>query len=193
MSGVPIDLNQTGRCLDVGSGPESIAKSHFPNMEVTRLDADPALNPDVVHDITQPLPEALRGQFDLVYLSHVLEHIEWRSVVAVLANLHAALVPGGRLLVLVPSLEWVAEQVLSERPSPLINPYLFGRQINPWQYHKSGFSLMLLRQVFRLSGYVEEYVGRSPLEMSVGDKVYHVLQNVGLARASELTAADAIG
>lgn len=193
MSADPLDQLRTGRCLDVGCGPNSVAKTQFPNMTITRLDANLKVAPDIVADITQPLPARLHGQFDLVYASHVLEHISWKQVVAVLKNLSAALAPGGQLLVLVPSLEWAAERLLDDSPAAILNAYLYGSQANEFQYHKSGFTLQLLRQVFRLAGLVEVYLGHAPLDVLAGERVYKTLQNVGMARVSELTAADALG
>ena len=71
------------RILDIGSGSESVAKIVFSHLdiEVTRLDGTPETNPDILHDITQPLPYNLIRQFDIVYISHVMEHIDRMKVI----------------------------------------------------------------------------------------------------------------
>lgn len=187
-------MDRGGRCLDVGSGPESVAAHFYPNMQITRLDADPALKPDIVHNIIEPLPPELHGQFDLIYMSHVLEHLEWRQAVPALKNLREGLKEGGEVLILVPSLEWAAEQSLSDMPTPVLNAYLYGSQTNEWQFHKSGYTLVLLRQVLRLAGFVESYLSMAGLDMKMGPKIFKAMQNVAVGRANGhvLTAADSI-
>lgn len=49
---------------------------------------------DVAHDITERLPFD-DGSVDKVYLGHVLEHVDYDLVVAVLGEVRRVLVPGG--------------------------------------------------------------------------------------------------
>lgn len=180
-----ISPEKEGRLLDVGSGPFNRAARHYPKMEIVRLDVDPEAKPDVVHDVTQPLPEELRGQFDGVFLSHVLEHFPWRVVVPVLKNLREALKPDGEILVLVPSLEWAAQQILSDTPSAGLQAHLYGAQTNEWQFHRAGFTCVGLRQVLRIAGFIEEYVAQGAIEIVLGERRYPSLQNVALAKRVE--------
>ncbi len=54
-----------------------------------------------VANLEEPLPAALGGGYDLVLLSHVLEHLVHPEVA--LASARAALAPGGRLAVALPN------------------------------------------------------------------------------------------
>lgn len=65
-----------------------------------RLGSDARLE-TAVWDANDPLPEALVERFDAIVSSNVLEHI--RDDAAALDAMHRALVPGGRLCLLVPA------------------------------------------------------------------------------------------
>ena len=166
------------RVLDIGSGPNSVASITFAGAEVLRLDVDPELNPDVVHDITKPFPEDLHNTFDAIYCSHVLEHIPRAEVINTLKNLVAPLKPGGELWVIVPAMEWAARELLKDTPSPVVVPFIYGGQSNEWQYHKCGFTLNLLRQLFVLAGFVPRQAYQSPFTITSGDKDFPALQNI---------------
>ena len=138
------------RVLDVGSGPDSNAKRYWPDATVLTLDADPDTNPDVLGDLFHvPEPDA---SFDRILLSHVLEHVEYKRATDALTEMARLLAPGGELHVFVPSLEWAARQILSEKMSPATIMHIYGLQSTPWQYHKAGFTLMALRGVVSASG-----------------------------------------
>lgn len=60
---------------------------------------------DIVHDLKNtPLPFE-DNQFDLVYLSHVLEHVEWTKTHSVLQELYRILAPNGVVEIWVPDLK----------------------------------------------------------------------------------------
>lgn len=132
--------------LDVGAGTDNVAKVFFPEGTIVTLDIDPEVNPDFVHDIRAPLPDDLYHKFDIVFCSHILEHISFRETRATLKHLAKALKPGGEMWLITPSLEWVAEEIRKEGPIPPIIGCLYGQQNNPHQYHKSGWTLPMLRQ-----------------------------------------------
>lgn len=178
-----ISAEKTGKLLDVGSGPEGGNTAKFyPKMEIVRLDVDPEVKPDILHDVTKPLPAELHGQFDGVFMSHVLEHFPWARVVTVLRNLREALVPDGEILILVPSLEWAAREILSDRPAATLQAFLYGSQHTEWQFHRSGFTLIGLRQVLRYSGFLEEYVAQGRFNINMHNKTFEAVQNVALAK-----------
>lgn len=136
--------------LDVGSGPDSIARKMWPGCDLKTLDIDPDTHPDVVGSMLSiPEPD---DTYDAVLCSHTLEHIEYRDVSAALTEMRRVLKPGGELHVLVPSLEWAARQILSEHMSQITIPHIYGLQSSPWQYHKAGFTLTILRDLFTRAG-----------------------------------------
>jgi hypothetical protein len=169
------------RILDVGSGKNSVAAQVFADVkdkEIVRMDADEALNPDILHDITQELPEHLLGQFDIVYVSHVMEHIDRIRVIQTLVYLSKALKNLGEMWVIVPSMEWGAQEILAGRDGLHIQGLIFGGQNTPWDYHRCGFTLSALRTLFDLIGLVVRKAYQSPFGIELGENVVNCVQNV---------------
>lgn len=176
-------LPSSVKVLDIGSGAESVAKQVFSHLEieVTRLDADAEVNPDILHDITQPLPEELHGAFDIVYVSHVLEHIDRLKVIEAFRNATKAMKNLGEIWVLVPSMEWAANEIINRREGVHVQANLFGGQRSPFDYHRCGFTLSALRQLAELSGLIIRKAYQSPFTVSFDNKEYVSLQNVVIA------------
>ncbi len=147
-------------------------------MDITRLDANPESHPDIIHDITQPLPDDLLNRFDIVFAAHVMEHIDRNSVISVIRNISEAVKNQGELWVLVPSLEFCCGEVLAGRDSPGIQGLLFGGQEHPWDYHRCGFTLKELRFMLEISDMVIRRSYQSPFVVIINDKEYRALQNV---------------
>lgn len=175
------------RILDIGSGAESVAAVVFQDQEkeITRLDADELLKPDICHDITTPLPEELIEQFDIVYCSHVMEHIDRIKVLPTLLNISKALKDKGELWVIVPSMEWAAMEIIKHNDGFHIQAHIFGGQQNPWDYHRTGFTLGSLRQSMQIIGLVPRKAYQSPFQISVTHdgqgRLFDCLQNVVVA------------
>lgn len=56
--------------------------------------------------------------------------------------------PGGELHIWVPSLEWVAREILAEEPSVLMLVHIFGPQADESGFWLSGFTMRRLRVDF---------------------------------------------
>lgn len=186
------------RILDVGSGPGSVAEQIFgsiPDKEIVRLDADPELNPDILHDITQPLPEELRSAFDLVLADHVLEHVERNKVVDTFRNVISAVKNHGEVWILVPSLEWAANEVINKRDGVHVQAMLFGSQVNSLQTHRCAFTLASLRQMVEICGLIIRKAYQSPFTAVVNGREFGCIQNIVIgARYDGLNdPAEAIG
>ncbi|MBM0105626.1 methyltransferase domain-containing protein [Steroidobacter sp. S1-65] len=82
------------RKLEIGPGAQRI--DGFETLNVV-----PASNVDYVWDAAKRLPFA-DGAFEVVYASHILEHIPWYNTEAVLAEWARIVSPGGRLEIWVP-------------------------------------------------------------------------------------------
>lgn len=169
------------KILDIGSGLESVASivfSEIKDKEVVRLDADESLKPDIVHDVTKELPQELYGQFDVVYMSHVLEHIDRLSVISTLSNVSKALKNYGELWVIVPSMEWAAQEIGNHRDGLHIQGMIWGGQNTEWDYHRCGFTLYALRQLFEILGLVVRKAYQSPFGIVMNGQEFGCVQNV---------------
>lgn len=87
---------------------------------------------DYVWDILDPLPFK-DGSFEIIYMSHVLEHVPWFDTVKVLKDLRRCLSDGGTLEVWVPDFR------------KLVNGYLDGKipKEDKWRKFNENGSLML--------------------------------------------------
>jgi SAM-dependent methyltransferase len=99
---------------------------------------------DVVADVSGPLPFET-GSVDLLYASHVLEHLPHNRIPSVLKEWRRVLAPGGRLLVAVPDLQLIA-RMLIEREGWFTPPHepwigaLYGGQKDEFDFHHTGFT-----------------------------------------------------
>ena len=173
------------RVLNVGCGSSDISAG-FPDLQVVRMDADRSVQPDVVHDITRPMPQAHRGIYEVVYASHVLEHVSWKKVEQVLDYLVSAVRPGGELWVIVPSLEWVARELMKDQPSLAVLGALFGSQDAKGQFHQSGYTMMWLRQLMGRHGLVVRKAFGSFFGIEVNGEEVAVGQNVVIGMKQHL-------
>lgn len=89
------------RVLHVGCGGEKLPPPLDQHEEV-RLDADPAVKPDIVASMTA-LGDI--GEFDIIYCSHALEHLYPHEVKVALSEFHRVLKVGGSAIIVVPDLE----------------------------------------------------------------------------------------
>jgi SAM-dependent methyltransferase len=92
-------IAESVRALDVGAGRHPLQlRSHD---QVVTVDFDETSKPNVAVDFTQewPFPEA---DFDLIYLSHVVEHLYPADRDRLIRNVYASTRPGGFVLIRVP-------------------------------------------------------------------------------------------
>lgn len=150
--------NNKFKVIDVGSGNgsdiEAITGVSSNDWEVYRADIDKSKNPDILWDMTQPLPNQYIGYFDMVIANHSLEHVEHQLSIAAIKNLIRLAKIGGVIFVIVPSLEWATMEVMRGRTDSRVMLVLFGNQINKNEYHKSAYTIKQLRDLFELTGCV---------------------------------------
>ena len=86
---------------------------------------------DIVADICKPLPIG-DNTYDLIYMSHVLEHIAWYDTIKVLKELHRILKKDGVIEIWVPDFEKIVEVYLKQKiqdgwymRNPNKNPYVW--------------------------------------------------------------------
>lgn len=93
---------------------------------------------------------------DLIYASHVLEHISHSKLSEVLQEWQRVLKKGGILRISVPDFEKLVNVYFSERNDikSIIGP-LMGGQDNSYNFHKSVFNENYLKELLLLSGFRE--------------------------------------
>lgn len=172
------------RILDVGANKFDRPGELFPSEErtVVRLDANPEVQPDILHDIRQPLPPELHGAFDVVVASHVLEHISWREVTQALRNIGEAVSDGGSLWVLVPDLEWCAKRVLSKEMDLGFMGALFGGQLDGFDSHLCGFTRDTLRIALENRGWRVSKMYRTSVLLRLNGREFEAQQIICEAR-----------
>ena len=139
----------TYKAIDIGCGTKSWIKEYIhvyipewdgEEVEVVNLDGDEKIKPDILHNLMEPMPPELKGQFDLVYSAHVLEHISWLDTVSVAMEMASLVKEGGYMIIAVPSMEWACKELLRGNFNKGVMMTFYGGQEDEWLYHKSGFS-----------------------------------------------------
>ena len=110
------------------------------NANVDSLDVSDYEGAKIIADLNKPLPEELHGKYDLVIDGGTMEHI--LDVKQVLDNIVLALLPGGRVMHLSPTSNFIGHGFYS------FSPELF--------YHYYGMNLFINRRA-----YIYEY-GNKP-------------------------------
>lgn len=96
--------------------------------------------------------------FDLVFSSHVLEHLSREDYKIALKEWTRILKPDGELRTIVPNIEWAVEQFKEGKAlDPQIKPHvwnvLYGGQSNPFDFHYNGWTEQTLQVELRKFGY----------------------------------------
>lgn len=116
-----------------------------------------------VHYVTDKLTDLsmfANESIDLIYMSHVLEHIGIREVESVIWEMNRVLKKGGILRISVPDFEKLAVIYHSEGSDiKAINYYLMGNQDHQYNFHHSIYSKKYLINILMEMGFskVEEW------------------------------------
>lgn len=141
--------------LNVGSG-----KNKVPGY--INLDVRPEVKPDIVHDLTQPLPYD-KDVIIEIYCRHVLEHFNRHVAVKIVNDFYRVLKPKGVLKVIVPNLEFHAKQLLGTSKSRQRNQLehamagFYGWETNkaggPFSRHLWGYTTHTIRELLKIAGF----------------------------------------
>jgi predicted SAM-dependent methyltransferase len=141
------------KCLDVGCGEQPMKTDEG---QVVTVDIREDCHPDYRCDFRR-LPFAA-GSFDIVHSAHTLEHISRAECGTVLDEWIRVLAPGGELRINVPSLEWVAKQILAGKLGTDELNVLYGQQEYAENYHQNGFTTASLTALLKEKGLTEQQV-----------------------------------
>jgi predicted SAM-dependent methyltransferase len=146
------------RKLEIG------AKKRIDNSWET-LDAVDWGEVDVVANIEEKLP-VKDNSYDLVYMSHVLEHVTWYRVADVLKELHRILKKGGELEIFVPDVDKlisvyrsgkVPDKWYKHNPNKDSFIWFIGRMYahgdHPTDFHRGLFNKSYLRKLLKEAGF----------------------------------------
>ena len=120
---VPVELRNkydSEEARQVGSYPFrcEIGSGMNPTPGYIHLEIMPdAPSLDIRHDIANPLP-FLSGTVRVLLANHVIEHVSWRSLPALVGEICRVLVPGGRALIRTPNLRYVAKKFVRGKTTP---------------------------------------------------------------------------
>lgn len=150
--------------LHLGCGKRPLPE-WLEDRDETRLDINPEARPDVVASITDVGDV---GPFDVVYSSHVLEHVYPHEAIKALCESRRVLKDGGYAMHIVPDIEDVrpTEDVLYESEAGPVTGFdmLYGMRrlvkINAYMAHLNGFTRDSLEKAMREAGFSKVVVRR---------------------------------
>lgn len=102
------------------------------------MDARPLAGVDVLTDVFM-LPSVQPESVDLIYASHVFEHVPRPLTEHVLGNWYKVLMPGGVLRLAVPNFESVVLEYVCGKPLTDLLGLLYGRQDYPGNAHMCAY------------------------------------------------------
>ena len=125
------------------------------------IDADPNVNPDMVLDLTTPLPY-LDNSIDEIITYHFIEHLRRGQAENLIKECYRILKKGGFLTIECPDILEIcrafvkgdeSQRYLSYRGGPALITHIYGLQSNQWEYHKTGFDKAHLTNLLKNIGF----------------------------------------
>lgn len=120
-----------------------------------------------------------RNHFDLVAVGRVLEKVSRQGILACMNEWTKILKPGGELHIVTPNIRWAAISLMREdfdKNWPAILATLYGTQENEEEYHKSGFTVAMLRGLLEEMGYKIKEATITPWDIVHGEEVMQTEQ-----------------
>ena len=149
--------------LHLGCGPKHI--DGFTNIDVRKL---PGV--DVIDNV-KTLSKYKENSVELIYVSHVLEHIERTEYMSVLTRWHDILQPNGVLRIAVPDMEQIFVHYQKYKDLAMIRGFLWGGQTYRENFHFCGWDFMTLSNELKSIGFrsIERYNWRMTEHAHIDD------------------------
>ncbi len=166
VTGHPDPLPSAGRfaAYEIRNDPDisnnALSKLHVGGKEAKPgwkiMNVQPGDSVDYVGDI-RDLGEFPDAAFDIVYASHVLEHVSQLDMGATLSGLYRILTPNGKLMISVPDLEVLCKLFihpeLNKASRFQVMRMMFGGQTDQFDFHKIGLSYDILAAYLRAANF----------------------------------------
>jgi predicted SAM-dependent methyltransferase len=123
-------------------------------------------HPDVKKWDAEVLDEVEDNSCDIIYSSHLLEHLSHTHIPAVLSLWKRKLKDGGRLIINVPDLAWVAGQILKYENGGFLEgvfntfegdrglqSIVYGTHSHEGEYHKAGYTKSSITKLLTDAGF----------------------------------------
>lgn len=124
------------------------------------LNAQPGDAVDYQGDL-RDLSQFSDDSFDIVYASHVLEHVKQQELLATVKGIYRILKPGGKFFVSVPDMTILCHMYVDENAKQEdrfnIMRMMFGGQIDDYDFHYIGINDELLSYSLFQNGFKEVY------------------------------------
>jgi len=135
--------------LNLGCGSD--VREGYVNIDV-RKTKPCVLAVDLERELLGFLPD---GCAEEVLARDFLEHVSWRRVRELLADIFRVLRPGGRLYVQVPDLEALSRRILEGKLGRFeeLSFWVYGGQDYPENTHRAGFTMPALRELLESVGF----------------------------------------
>ncbi len=105
-----------------------------------------------LYDFLTLYPET-KGTMTEIHFTHALEHFPMNDSIKVLQMIKKLLTPDGRLYIEVPNLYWNAEEIVRNPRARQNVEYIFGGQLNKWDFHYNGYTPEILSDDLKEAGY----------------------------------------
>lgn len=158
--------------LDIGSGGKS-SDSSFIGVDAFAPGAD-------IKAFMWELPYE-DNSVDVIFSSQALEHVSKFAVAPTLLEWKRVLKPGGKLQIQVPDLIWACMHWLAHPTTDWSMDVIYGIQLHEGEYHKTGFTDLILRQYIEWAGFQIhklEFFGSSLEEAVSGEPNADITQRV---------------
>lgn len=156
--------------INLGVGPFPIHQQHLDimgNIDDWILVDKYVKHPKIKNWDAEKLIEVPDNSVDIFYASHLLEHLPHKNIKKDLTLWFKKMKEGGKLVINVPDLNWVANEILKyEGGEKLTSSYftefegdhgllsiLYGSQVHAGEFHRSGFTEKSIREVLKDVGF----------------------------------------
>jgi len=154
--------------LELGSGGN-------PQPGYVHLDIRPdSPHVEIFHDLQEPLPLP-DCSVEKILANHCLEHITWRKIRRLVQECYRVLLPGGKIFIRTPDLEFIVQGYLNNRTTPehpLDEAFireqfgevtaswwailkLFSGQDYPANFHYACYDFKTLKEIFQQCGFIK--------------------------------------